>query len=458
MQTILQLITGDGLRSRIVRGIGGTFALRIAFLVLSFIIRFVLARLLGASGLGVYSYALAWLDVLIVISVFGFNRLIVRETALYETRQDWGGIRGILRFTTRTTLMIALLASLVVIAVSAFTFQQQERLLSTVFFGLPISITADFTPIMTLWIALMILPIAAIVDLRQGVMQALHEVVRSQLPEYIVRPALILTFICAASLLGFHLSGMTAMGFNAAATGIAFLVGGYLYARVLPPSTRTAVPHIHAREWLAATLPLALIAGMSSMNGRIDQTLLGSILGADAVGVYSTASLFAQLVTTVMMAANMSLMPTIVRLHAAGEMRRLENIIQKTMRGVFAFTLVISMSMILLRQPLLSIFGEEFERAQIALVILVAGQLFNVATGPVGAILMMTRYERAAATNVGMSLFLNIVLNLLLIPRFGIEGAALSSASTLVVVNLLQVMIVRRRLGINPSIFYWRTK
>jgi O-antigen/teichoic acid export membrane protein len=59
---------------------------------------------------------------------------------------------------------------------------------------------------------------------------------------------------------------------------------------------------------------------------------------------------------------------------------------------------------------------------------LCAGQLINAAMGSVGYLLIMTGHGRDAAASLGVGVAVNIILNALLIPVWGIEGAAFSSA------------------------------
>jgi O-antigen/teichoic acid export membrane protein len=101
----------------------------------------------------------------------------------------------------------------------------------------------------------------------------------------------------------------------------------------------------------------------------------------------------------------------------------------------------------------MAVFGPEFERGSTALSILLVGQVVNVAAGPVGVLLTMTGHEKRVAAAVGASACCNLLLNLLLIPRFGIEGAAVASAVSLILWNAAMLLWSLRRLRINPTVF-----
>ena len=102
---------------------------------------------------------------------------------------------------------------------------------------------------------------------------------------------------------------------------------------------------------------------------------------------------------------------------------------------------------------LLAVFGSDFGRGRLALTILVLGQVVNVAAGHVGVLMTMTGHEKRVAATVGASAACNAVLNLILIPRFGIDGAAAATAISLVLWNGVTLVWVIKHLRINPTIF-----
>jgi len=84
----------------------------------------------------------------------------------------------------------------------------------------------------------------------------------------------------------------------------------------------------------------------------------------------------------------------------------------------------------------------------LALSIIAAGQFVNVVTGSVGYLLMMCGYERLMKNTTAMSAIVNILANVPLCPRFGVNGAAVASAITLIAQNLIDAIFVWRRPGI----------
>lgn len=96
---------------------------------------------------------------------------------------------------------------------------------------------------------------------------------------------------------------------------------------------------------------------------------------------------------------------------------------------------------------MMSMFGDHFESGGLALSIIAACQFVNVVTGSVGYLLMMCGYERLMRNTAAMSAIVNILADVLLIPRFGVNGAAVARAITRISQNLIAVIFVWRRLG-----------
>jgi O-antigen/teichoic acid export membrane protein len=236
------------------------------------------------------------------------------------------------------------------------------------------------------------------------------------------------------------------------AVGVAFLAGVYLLRMALPQTVREAFPTYQRREWMRSVLPLILIAGMNTANSRADVLMLGAIAGAEAVGIYNVANRGTQFIIFIQIAINLALAPTISSLYAAGNLQRLQLLITKSQRWSLVFSLAIAGSFILFGNEFLSLFGKDFQQGYMILVISSIGWAINAACGGVaGHVLVMTGYERGTAIGIGATVVLNIILNSVLIPRWGAQGAAISVAITMVVRNLLLTLWVYRKVGIDST-------
>jgi len=101
----------------------------------------------------------------------------------------------------------------------------------------------------------------------------------------------------------------------------------------------------------------------------------------------------------------------------------------------------------------LGVFGSDYGRGAPALAILSLGELANALAGPVALILTMTGHEGDAAKSLAVAAVTNVILNLALIPNFGVEGAAAATAVSLTAWNTLMGVFVWKRLRLRSSAF-----
>ena len=426
----------DRLRATLRWNAGGTFSLNLVSAALTFLMTLLLARLLGTTGYGTYAYALAWISLLSVLSIFGLDKLLVREMAVYNTRLSWQLMSGLLRWSNITALVMslgfALLAGITIRILS-------DRLESQMTY--------------TLLIALIMLPLIVLMRLRQAAMRGLHYVVGGQLPETLVMPISFFIIIGGMYLFVKHaLSAPAAMIAHVVAVGVALFIGVRQLQTFLPQSAKEANPVSQGWTWMRIVIPLVFLNSVTMINSQIDVILLGLMKSTGAVGVYVVAKRGAGLVTFLLIAVNIALAPTIASMYAAGEMDKLQRIITKSARLILTGSVPIAIMLILFGHWfLLFFFGQDFIQGARALAILGAGQLINAATGSVGLLLIMTGYERDAAMCVGIIAVLNIILNASLIPKWGLEGAATATAITVIFWNIILVILVYKRLGIHST-------
>ena len=435
MSDLLRAVFTDSsgsLKARVAKGAAGSFALKIGSAGLSFIVGVLLARLLGASGYGTYAYATAWVSLLSVPATLGLDKLLVREIAVYEKQQQWPSIRRLLPWAN----LVAFSASVCIACTAA----------AAAWF-----ITGGGTDIrsVTFWIAMLLIPLVALTRLRLAALKGLQKVIAGQVPEMLVQPAVLIACLAAAFVIMKEgLTAPQALWINISATTLAFLFGALLLYRALPPQVRIIAPGPIRPEWMRSALPLMLLAGLQVLNGKLDILMLGSMLGTEETGIYSVANRGASLVTYILVAVNTALGPAIASLYASGDRQQLQRMITKSSRVVLLFSLPFCIGLIAFGDFFLRIFGRDFASGWAALSILSAGQLFSAAMGSVTLLLVMTGYERDGVMILSASTVVNIFLNLLLIPRWGIEGAAVASTASVIMRNAVAAVLAFRRTGI----------
>jgi O-antigen/teichoic acid export membrane protein len=415
--------------------------LRLTMVGLEFLCVIALARVFEASGYGVYAFVVALLGLLAIPATLGLDRLLVREIARLRAFGDWVTVRGLLRWSARSSVSVSLLmtfAGLLILGV------WHERMVAPVRVALAIG--------------LLTIPLTTLARLRTGALQGLGHIRQGMLPESVVQPAVVLLLATGALWLPAAIrTGALAVSIYAAAMVAAFVAGAAWLRRAHPAGAVEAIDRPRRRQWLMTATPLAWVLGMNVVLTHTDVVLLGLLSDTSDAGVYRVAAQLAALASLPLGAMNIVFAPRISAAFAAGRIETLQAEVTHASRYVLLLTLPVVAATVFAGSMLLGVFGAEFVSAALPLAILAVPQLLNAATGMAGYLLVMTHYERQAAVIFGLAAALNLVLNLLLIPRFGMTGAAVASALALITLNVGLAWGAWVWVRVLPTPLTWRT-
>ena len=303
--------------------------------------------------------------------------------------------------------------------------------------------------------ALVLLPFMVLVGVMSAALRGLRQVVKALAVESLFRPFLALAGIgLLFSLYPWTRLPQYAMVVQLCAGALVLCAAVFLLLQYLPKQARAASARFQGREWLASAMPLTLIGGAGIINSQTDILMLGFFQDPGAVGIYRVAAQGAALVAFGLQAANAVIAPQFARLYAKQDMARLQRLVTASARAILLVSLPVATVFVLFGGILAGwVFGPEFVKSQAPLAILAAGQLVNVAMGSVGFLLNMTGHEGDVARTLLITAGMNIILNLVLIPPFGMAGAAIATTISLASWNIMLHVAVRRRIGINSTAF-----
>lgn len=299
--------------------------------------------------------------------------------------------------------------------------------------------------------AFLLLPFSVVLQFRSFVLQGLKRIVLAQAPRDVLRPILFGAGIWAAVRLGHTATAPLAVVFNLVAVVCALAVTSGFLRRATPAQVRSAVAEFRNGEWKEVSLALLLVSGLHLVLERTDILMLGVILDTAQAGVYAVANRIATVIYFGLSSVNAIAAPLIASLYAKRQRRELQSMLRFAARGVLAFTLPLSLVLVIWGRVALGIFGEEFSAGYSVLVILTVGQLVNALAGPVGLLMTMTGHQRRAAGVLMVTALLNVTLNLILIPIYGIAGAAYATAITTMVWNVIMTFFVWTALGVRAT-------
>jgi O-antigen/teichoic acid export membrane protein len=426
----------DGLRAKLVQSGIGSVVIQTFNRISALVMGLILARMLGVEGYGVYAYAFAVMSLLMVVAEAGVPTLLMRETAASCGRKEWGLLKGAL---SRSVQFVSFTSTGVVLIGLTVLWWRSHYLSSTAFY--------------TMLFMLFLLPFAALTKITAHAIRGLQQILFSQVVELLLRPLLVLlivssVFICFPALR----KPQYAMSFQLFSAVISLGVAIWFLNRILPQKIKTSPSQYRNRRWLKSALPFTLIGGAGIINSQTDIIMLGWIKSAEQVGIYRAAIQGALLTVFGLQAVNTVIAPQFARLYAKGDMAHLQQLVTESARMILLTALPIAFILIFAGDFIVVLlFGADFSASNTPLVILTVGQLTNVFFGSVGYLLNMTGYEKDTARSLWMTAVLNVLLNLILIPKFGINGAAIATSLSTAAWNMLLNHFVRRRLSINST-------
>jgi O-antigen/teichoic acid export membrane protein len=416
------LVSGREAFPRVVRGAAGTLGIKIVNIALVYAATLLLARLLDAAGYGAYAFALAWAQLLVIPALLGMETLAMRDVARGASTATPGLIRGTLLFTGAGTL-----ASAVVLSAELNT---------------------------ALRLGIWLVPLLALTRVLGACTRGLQWIMLSQVPSFIVVPLLFLLALAAVVLVSpYPLTSDTALALHIAAAGIGLASAAVIWIRLWPERLFARPVNLHIRAWLGSSLPFMLIGSANVINLQMDRVMLGGMATAEDVGIYSIAARNAALVELFVLAINMSLAPYVAEQFAKQNLEQLQRLVTTVARLVLVCSAPAALLMIVLGPFLLGLFGATFVAGQSVLVLLVLAHLPSAFVGSAGLILSMTGHEKRAVAPVVASSFLNVALNLVLIPRYGMFGAAIAALVSNTIWRTLLAYHVVRAVGIDPTPF-----
>ena len=198
------------------------------------------------------------------------------------------------------------------------------------------------------------------------------------------------------------------------------------------------------------SIPLMTIAGSNYLLTWTDTVLISYFATAETVGKYQAAYLYAALTPFVVQALNSVFIPRSAKLYSKGNSSELEELYTETTLWGGAATIGLCAWFIIHSGEFLSLYGSSFNTAKLSLFILCIGYALSSLSGPVSHLLSMSNYEKIEAYNTIFMGTLNVGLNILFIPKFGMAGAAIATSISLVLMNAVRLVEVHRFLGMVP--------
>ena len=431
----------DGLLSGETGGAAGrmtliAFLVRIANAVIAFVSQVLLARWMGAFEYGIF--VLVWVTMVIVgnLSCLGFHTSVIRFIPQYRETGRLAELRGILL----TSRLFVLLASTTIAAAGAAGIWLYSPAIESYY-------------VIPFYLGIVCLPMIALSDVLQGIARANAWAVSALAPTYLIRPVLILLFMAGALV-----SGQPANATTAILAAIAATYATTVY-QLLNVTTRIdrrieagprAVP---LRFWMAVSLPIFLVESFFFLLTNADVLMVGLYMSPHDVAIYYATVKTLAVAHFVYFAVKAGVAQRYAHLAHDGSAAQLAHFARETVTWTFWPTLALALAILVIGKPMLFLFGPGFDAGYPLLFVLILGVVARAAVGPAESLLTMTGHQNVCAIAYACTLALNVGLNVLLIPQFGLWGAAAATAAAMAFEAATLSIIVWRKLGIVMAVF-----
>jgi len=394
----------------------------------------VLARLVGVSYLGLYSLGNSITNIAIVIGKAGMDVGLMRFISRSDLKKDSNAVKEDIVSTLKIGLVISLIVMLLQIILSGWLTEHifhESSLLKTILIVYAISI--PFLVIM---------------------MISNHATIGFQLlkykifVEYILNPTIL---ILSMILVYFFFTVELVIILPFLITGI---VGSIIASILLRKVSGTSILKIFNSsidtKILKYSLPIMFTVILGTLLHWMDVIMLGYFTNSETVGLYHPAVRTAGLQNSILIGFSGIFTPMFSRYFALDNKIDMQHIYQLVIRWISTIIIPLIILILLFSKKIMLLFGPEYLQSSDALIILVFGTSIFSIFGVGGPALVVSGNQKLNLMNAIIAAILNVTLNIILIPKYGIIGAAWATLTSMSFIAIARFIEVRFLFKIFP--------
>lgn len=432
--------TASGVRALLRHGMTrslASLAIKVATAGLTYLMFVLMSRTMTALDYGLFAFGFSLATILAIGASMGQQTAILRfwpedtargdeEAARTDVRAGWA-----LTLMSGTALGIGLVLAAALIGLIRGDVGAEAHLMAA---------------------ALLILPMGA-AEYGSSALRAQGSVWTALAPRDIFWRAVLPLSVIGLFVFGLPLSGWQALILAAVLLGLALLLQD-LSARARGYDTTISFQGLRgywrargkASRWFLA----GTVVDSAALN--LDIVLIGLFVAAQSAGLYFNAFRTAGLLTLFMWAITLVVAPMIARTYHAGDMRKAQALATFCAWSGFVFSLGVFALYVFFGGLILSLFGDGYSDGYVVLVLLSIGLLADAATGPSRIVMNMTGHERQYVLIFGSIIGAGLLIQILVIPVFGVVAAAAVNAATRIIAQIAIAVWSRRHIGIDTSL------
>ena len=418
---------------------GVSFLFRILGQVAGFALSFVIANNFGADSLGDYVLAIIVLRIGTMLAKMGIDTTAVRMISSFASQYKWQSIKLFIR----KVIILLSLSSVFYSGVLYFASDYIADLINANKFHIEI-------------VAFFILPMAFFI-LHYQCLRGLKKIGLYSFfywfSQSIFSLFIILLFLSSTDIFnkdeGFSITNIPIYAYLLSLTivSIASFIVYQLTIRKAYAHHNEIIDNINISKILSISIPLMFAQSGQMIMSWTDKLMLGAMESSVSVGVYHIAFKLSMFASITLMAVNSIAAPKFSELYAKDDMKGLQKVVRQSTKIIFWTSIPLIIIFFSFPKYFLGLFGVEFIIGINAFIFLSCGKLVSAFSGSVGNLLQMTGKQVVFMKILFAGAILNIILNYILIPIWGINGAAIASMTSIIFWNMSMVIFINREFG-----------
>jgi len=394
-------------------------------MILALIGRVLFARYFSPSEYGIFSLGIILLNIFTIIGSLGLQGGVTRQIAYNYGKNQINKVKSIIIWSLVFGSIISIIISLILFLSADFISLQIFNITGL---SLPLKIISFTIPFYVILLILM--------SLFRGLKQVKERIIFNDFIKNLLFPLFLIVIILIS---GSFKWGIIAYCLSIIITTSLFFIYFIKKYPIKLEFTKKILKRPIGKELIFFSLPLMLVAILDKVLHWTDTIMLGYYKTPEIVGLYNSAVPLGSFISTALGAMLFIYTPIISDLYARRkdtEMRRNYAILTKWL--CFA-TFPLTMLFVLYPKIVINFFfGQNYIFAYTVLQILVIGFFINNIMGPNGATLTAMAKTNFLMIATFSAACINVVLNIVLIPKYGVHGAAIATVTALVSINFVR--------------------
>ena len=368
--------------------------------VISSVYFIIIARIIGVGNTGQYFFAISFTTIFTVIADFGLGPVLTRETAKYPEHSE-KYLNTI--FWTKILFGVATYG-LVIVVINFLGYTSQLRHL--VYLS---GVTMFFDNLHTAFYS--------IFRARKNLIYESVGIIASQLVTMLIGTV---ALVSHASLLWLILAYTIASGLNV-------FYAGYFVHRVYGLRRKFIIDWSLLKLFLPLALPFALTGIIARLYAYTDTIIISKMLGNEHLGWWSVPYKISFAFQFIPSALSASIYPVMSTLSITNP-EKIGQLFEKAWKYLFLIVFPLTAGLIVLARPVvIKLYGASYAPSVPVLQVLLVSLIFGFLSFITGALLNATNHQKIQTTLFAVALVVNVVANFILLPRFGLSGAALAA-------------------------------